>query len=147
MPISAQNVRDITAEVLSSMLSLDVEDADDASGTDMMACVHVTGDHVAAIRTDVSAALAARIAEAMFGMEPGEPSEAEINDALGEIVNMIGGAVKGRLDGATALSLPMVAEGNPKSVVIPGGAVVAELHLTCESAPLRVTLLARVART
>ncbi|QCC78154.1 chemotaxis protein CheX [Nocardioides daphniae] len=49
----------------------------------------------------------------MLGMDPDadEPSEADVVDAVGELVNMVGGNVKSLVPGPSQLSLPLVATG------------------------------------
>jgi chemotaxis protein CheX len=44
----------------------------------------------------------------MFAMSEDELSEEEIRDAVGEIVNMVGGNLKGIVEGESSLSLPCV---------------------------------------
>jgi chemotaxis protein CheX len=46
----------------------------------------------------------------MFAMSEDELTEAEIRDAVGEIVNMVGGNLKGIVEGDSSLSLPCVGE-------------------------------------
>ena len=50
-------------------------------------------------------------------MQPGEPAEADIADALGEIANVIGGNLKSTLPGPSLLSLPVVTTGSSSTTV------------------------------
>ena len=53
--------------------------------------------------------VAAQIAGAMLGCGPEEvlPDE-DVNDAVGEVLNVVGGSVKGALEGVSTLGLPGV---------------------------------------
>lgn len=46
------------------------------------------------------------VAEAVFGLPPEQIGDAECRDLLGEMVNIVGGSLKGMFDDATSLSLP-----------------------------------------
>jgi chemotaxis protein CheX len=53
--------------------------------------------------------VATRIAAAMLDVEPGETvSEDDVHDAVGEVINVVGGSVKGALGGTMSLGLPGV---------------------------------------
>ncbi len=73
-------------------------------------CGHigVEGDWQLQIYAICDAMFAARVASAMFMVEPDELTEGEIGDAIGELVNILGGNVKGILTGDNQLSLPTV---------------------------------------
>jgi chemotaxis protein CheX len=77
----------------------------------------------------------------MFGQEPDEVSEDDVNDAFGEIANMTGGNVKNLLMGPSRLALPTVTGGVGFRVVIPGARVSNRIGFTCDGQPLVVTVL------
>lgn len=53
--------------------------------------------------------VAHQIASTMLGVEAGEAvSEVDVHDAVGEVLNVVGGSVKGALGGAMTLGLPGV---------------------------------------
>jgi chemotaxis protein CheX len=55
--------------------------------------------------------VAAQIAGAMLGCGPEEVlPDLDVHDAVGEVLNVVGGSVKGALDGVSALGLPGVSE-------------------------------------
>lgn len=55
--------------------------------------------------------VASQIAGAMLGLAPGdELDRLDVCDAVGEVLNVVGGSVKGALPGAAALGLPAVRE-------------------------------------
>ncbi|MDF1602344.1 chemotaxis protein CheX [Nocardioides sp. YIM 152315] len=55
--------------------------------------------------------VATQIAGAMLGVGPDEGLEQpDVHDAVGEVLNVVGGSVKGALPGTSALGLPGVSE-------------------------------------
>ena len=52
--------------------------------------------------------VAAQIAGAMLGLGPEELEGPDVHDAVGEVLNVVGGSVKGALAGVSALGLPGV---------------------------------------
>lgn len=72
--------------------------------------IEISGDWNAEVRVIASADLASQIACAMFDVDADEISNCEIHDAMGEIVNVIGGNAKGIVDADCQLSLPCVGE-------------------------------------
>jgi chemotaxis protein CheX len=74
--------------------------------------VTLTGDWNGAIRVSCEAATAERIAGSMLSLGDGVhvPRE-DVHDAIGEVVNVVGGNVKGALGGETSLGLPTILDG------------------------------------
>jgi hypothetical protein len=70
------------------------------------------------------------IASVMFATPAPELSGSDVTDALGELANMAGGAVKGMIDGDKSLGLPTVAEGVDLVMVVPKMAQVAQVDYT-----------------
>ena len=77
----------------------------------------------------------------MFGIEPDEPSYDQVQDALGELTNILGGQVKSLLPEPCRLSLPAIAEGTDYAFRGPHDKVLARLAFTCRDAPVRVTIV------
>lgn len=82
-------------------------------------------------------ALATRMAEAMFGTEPGEVSEAAVGDALGELTSLVGDTFKAQMDGPNRLLLPSVMRGRTPH---PEGAVACVLTFAADDLPIQLTL-------
>ena len=80
--------------------------------------------------------LAARVAAAMFMMDPTELTEADIADALGELCNVTAGGIQARVPGETDLTVP---EHLP-SVVSIDGAPHWRADLLVEGRPVVVTV-------
>jgi hypothetical protein len=98
--------------VWSSMLFATVEpwpggrDASLADG--VRATIELRGDWNGRLALSCATDVAAEIAGAMIGTSAGELSVEDVHDALGEVVNVVGGSVKGALGGDLALGLPDV---------------------------------------
>ncbi len=60
-----------------------------------------------------SLAAAKHAASIMFDMDESELGQSEINDAIGELVNIVGGNIKALLPAPAEMSIPHVIEGSP----------------------------------
>lgn len=94
-----------------------------------------------AVVVRISCALARTITETMFGMDPGEAASADIDDAVGEVANMIGGNVKSLVPGPSLLSLPAVVIGEPMH--FPRSEECAFSTFLVEDQPFQVSVLRR----
>lgn len=74
--------------------------------------ITVTGEWEALILIAMPLSLSERITTTMLGLPEDEACSTEdITDALGELVNIVGGNVKSLMPGPSKLSLPLVAQG------------------------------------
>ena len=104
--------------------------------------VHIAGTWQGVVVLHTSESLAARIAQLMFNLEGVTPTPGDMQDAFGEIANIVGGNIKGLLSERGAhLSLPAVVQGQNYSVHVPGSQEVARVEFICEGEPLVVTVL------
>ena len=83
------------------------------------ACVQISGAWDGVVSARFSGALAHHVAGFMFDMPAEATSSDEVRDALGEVVNIIGGRFKASLPGNSQLSLPWVTAGSAHSVEFP----------------------------
>lgn len=75
----------------------------------MVASVGLHGDFNGAVHVLCADGTARHIATQMMALSPDDPVDpADVDDALGEVANIIGGNVKSLLDGVEILSLPVV---------------------------------------
>lgn len=79
--------------------------------TNVESCVLITGSWIGAVSINCPESLAYKIAEIMFHLTPGSVGIEELQDAIGEIINMIGGNIKSLMSPSSHLSLPIVAVG------------------------------------
>jgi len=138
--IGREEVASMTHNLFSGMLGIpfnaEPQDSTDVSSRDVQATIRISGDWVAECHVLVSDELAARIASDMFGASASELSNEEILDALGEVVNMIGGNAKGMVDLDCDLSLPCVGRFLGE---LPASAM--KLDFDCAGMPLTVAML------
>ncbi len=115
---------DATREVFSTMVAMDVEDCYPLEEPitqfhcSITGMVGMAGSYTGTLSIHCPAVLAMKITSNMLGMEVEEVGE-DVNDALGEIANMLGGHVKqvlskGGLD--LNLSIPTVISGETYTI-------------------------------
>ncbi|MBL8810562.1 MAG: chemotaxis protein CheX [Planctomycetaceae bacterium] len=113
MTIDQQTLQQVVTDVCSGMLGLEVEPSEKdnaATGDALSAVVKISGGWDSLVQVLAPRKTAKAIASTMFAMNEDELTEAEIRDAVGEIVNMVGGNLKGIVEGDSSLSLPCVGE-------------------------------------
>lgn len=109
---SLADVQMVVEEVWTSFLGaeeplLTAVEAHDHHG--WMAAVTVTGAWEGVITVELPFSMAEEVTRRMLGVD--EAAEEDVADAVGELVNMIGGNVKSLMPGPSTLSLPVVAAG------------------------------------
>jgi len=120
----ARHVIDATKEVFSTMVMMDLEDSfplNESVNTfhcSVSGMVGMAGTYTGILAIHCPQSLALRITSNMLGMAVDEVGE-DVNDALGEIANMLGGYVKmvlskGGMD--INLSIPTVISGEEYSI-------------------------------
>ena len=83
----------------------------DATGV-WSAAVSVSGGWHGVVTVELDAEVARQLGARMLDLPSAEEAEdADVADAVGELVNMIGGNVKSLMPGPSVLSLPLVAAG------------------------------------
>jgi chemotaxis protein CheX len=82
-----------------------------ANADDVHGCVSVTGAWDGQVVVTFSQMAAQRATAALLGLETEEVSAPDVMDAVGELVNIIGGSVKSLMPQPTVLSLPSVRTG------------------------------------
>ncbi|MEV7431644.1 chemotaxis protein CheX [Nocardioides sp. NPDC092400] len=104
------------------------------------ATVTVTGEWRGMVSVDLAEAAVLGVTRGMLGFgEDEEPDAASCTDAVGELVNVVGGNVKSLMPGPSSLSLPVVSRG---AVELPSEMTEASvLHLDWCGAPVRVRVL------
>lgn len=121
--IPAQLAR-FAADCMSGMLGLplDVNQCDTAIDVEkptLQATIRIGGDYQLEMRLIASVSLATRIACAMFDASPNDLGEFEVRDALGEVVNVVAGALKSSIKMESSLGIPSVGllkEGVPEGI-------------------------------
>lgn len=116
--LTNETIGEMTQEIWSALLAdQGLLLPGDMGEGDLSATVSITGAWNGTACLACSEPAARRAASVMFDMTDDELSEEEIHDAIGELINVVGGNIKGILPGPTELSLPTVHQG---PVLMPG---------------------------
>ncbi|MCA9062349.1 MAG: chemotaxis protein CheX [Planctomycetaceae bacterium] len=114
MTIDTSTMRQIISNVFDEMLGMPTDPVpdycDDIVAERVIAAIRISGSLDKLVVVEAPSRTAVAIAENMFACNQENLSEEEILDAVGEVVNMIGGNVKGMFEGESKLSLPDVSE-------------------------------------
>ncbi len=114
-----EDIISCTKEVFQTMIPMDIKcdgsfyQKEDMISTDVISLVSFTGDYSGIVAFFGSTCMAIKIASEMLGMEIAEIDQ-DVKDAMGEVTNMIGGALKNKVSetfGAMHLSVPIVIAG------------------------------------
>lgn len=102
--------------------------------------VSLDGEFQGAVVVHCATALAARLTAELFETE-GEPDVADVQDAVGELTNMIAGNIKSILPSPSSLGLPVVAIGRDYQLQVMGTDTAGEVHYESEGDRLRVCIV------
>lgn len=110
--VDEQTLLQVVRDICETMLGLPLTpgNALTTRGSRWVPSIRISGDTEAVVEIETNRHVAQRIATRMFGIGPNQIEEDDLRDALGEVVNMIGGNLKGLLPGECNLSLPKVEE-------------------------------------
>lgn len=113
---SSADVQMVLEEVWGTFLGTDeplLPGSVDTLQTGWSAAVTVTGAWDGMISIELPVRTAEDVTRRMLALpaEPTSPPDEDVADAVGELVNMIGGNVKSLMPGPSTLSLPVVAAG------------------------------------
>lgn len=145
MELTDDDIYALVQEIWTSFLQLDVLPAAPLQPSDesLSGLIHIHGSWEGSVVVHASRTLATRIASVMFDTPADQLSTSDTDDALGEIVNMLGGSVKSLVDGPASLSLPTVIGGAQYTLAVPGSSNLNEVWFTTEDEPLVVRVLER----
>jgi len=150
-PHAADTLRDVATQVFASMVgqalvTIGPTDAVPQGRTEIVGTVAFAGSWTGYVAVVTSRAAATAITGALLGTDT-EDLEAQVRDAIGEVVNMVAGGFRTRMSkpGNTwTVTIPMVATGNGLTIAPPRdagqvvqrflfGPHVLELHLVVTS--------------
>jgi chemotaxis protein CheX len=108
---------DVVTEITSSVWKAFLPESDDIisvpvtpADAPLTGTVIISGRWNGLVSLTCSTIAASRAAAFMFDVEVGVVSHADVLDAVGELVNIVGGNLKGMLPSPTGLSLPSVTD-------------------------------------
>ncbi len=138
----------ITENIWESILGLQVERARDVAALtqttgekSFTGCVQLAGAWEGSVFLYCTAALAGEVAATMFGTTAEGLRNGDVEDALGELTNMVAGNLKIVLPRPCQLSLPAVVEGIDYRVIVPGTKIAGQVLFESGSQPFLVTVL------
>lgn len=144
MSSSQLPIQAVIDEVWSSIVgtALEVTDSEEAlRGPTMAATVPYYGDWRGAVIVRVDAPLARIVGSRMFMIPEDELTDADVQDAVGEVCNMIGGNLRAHLSRTCELGTPTIATGTGLHVCVPDTHALARIRYRSEDCGVEVTLL------
>ena len=110
MNITIDELRQVTQDICDTMLGLNLAPVTDGgeSQPSFITYVSINGTWNAHVEVAVCDDAAKYIASTMFDSD--SPTAEEVEDAIAEVANMIGGNIKGLADCDCSLSLPQIGE-------------------------------------
>jgi chemotaxis protein CheX len=145
MQFLEKEIQQYTQLVCSTLLGFEVHPSHipyEATNT-ITGSVQITGEWNGALMLSLPTSLVDTLTETLFSLEPGTASIEDKKDAVGELINMIGGNVKALLPEPSVLSVPILAlEGN--NLYFPSTKMVTHCQFECQGKPFTLTLYERV---
>lgn len=147
MQFLEKEIQEYTQLVCSTLLGLDAKplptgsieksSEDSASGS-----VQVTGEWNGLIMLSLPSLLVNTLTETMFSLEPEKSSIDDKKDAVGELINMIGGNIKALLPQPSELSPPILAFGGHE-LYFPSTKLVTHCQFECQGHIFSLSLYER----
>ena len=146
MQFMEEEISEITRSVWETVLELEVRRSDSfqLQGHDRLitGCVQITGDWKGAVILDCSVNMAKEAAKIMLSIENDEEVNIEdTQDALAELVNILGGNIKSLFPGTCNLSLPTVVDGVEYQRRVPGSKQLSQITFQCNKENFMVTIV------
>ena len=148
MTFNPDEIFQITANIWETAIALHLEPGEPAAVTNRArstaACIQITGAWNGAILLDCPAEVARMAGSAMFDTDLTNVTVDEMQDAIAELVNMIGGNFKALLPETCYLSLPSVVEGGDYSARVPGSVLLGKVPFSCDGHAMSITVLEKI---
>jgi len=119
--LTTELVSQVTQEIWSALLAADSDSPllpGDTHSNEVVARIHISGEWNGTVCLHCSNLAARHATSAMFGLPDDELTAADVQDAVGELVNVVGGNIKGLVEGHSELSLPEVTTEAPAACVL-----------------------------
>ncbi len=133
--------------IWSTMLGIEISPLEEGlylpSETTMTACVQITGAWLGAVMVECPIEMAQRVASIMFGMPEDELDPNMLQDAMGEVANMVGGGYKSLLPEPSNLSLPAVTEGKDYAFRVLDSMEISRIAFRCEEFTFSIAIVER----
>jgi chemotaxis protein CheX len=113
--IATDDVVAITQNIFSTMIQMETYpvsvDSPIEPETEMVGCIQIVGEWCGTILLKTPVALASVAGSRMLMLDENEVAEADRQDTIAELTNMIGGNIKSIVPSPSSLSLPTVTNG------------------------------------
>ena len=136
-------IEQIAQSVFSTMLNVELIRVEQPAPSDhdlLLATVHIVGAWTGSIVLALSPEAAVEAAATMLQVDAAEVAAADREDVAAELVNMIGGNLKGVLPGPSFLSLPTIVSGNDFGMKVRDSELLDDLMLSGGNGVLRLRL-------
>jgi CheY-specific phosphatase CheX len=133
----------VTQDVFRIMAGMDVDSSPDPfSNFDGVidSLLYYIGGAEGSLVLECSPNVACAFAERVTGLRAASLNEDDVRDAVGELVNMIGGNLKALLPGDTAISTPLVFTSPQDLPLQDGASQISSLDFRCEFGQFRLSL-------
>jgi chemotaxis protein CheX len=136
----ASAIEEITQSIFATMLDLEIAaEANSYDATDeFVSSIHISGAATCSVVLGLTEGAARQTAAALLQMPVEDVAVEDKRDAAAELVNMIGGNLKGLLPQPSFLSLPAVVAGSDFQLEMPGAALAETMVFGLEQGQLRV---------
>lgn len=144
--IKLENVQGLVRNIWSSVLGLELDTLSPGAapavplGASFSAWVRIIGSNNLTVVLQCSETLARKSAGLMFSASENEVGDEQVKDGLKELVNILGGNVKGMMTKYHFLSMPSVAEPG-KEPRFPNSEPLCEFHFKHQEEILKLSLL------
>ena len=111
MKFLEKEIQEYTQLVCSTILGIEAQplaENYEASSDTFKGSVQITGKWNGALLLCLPSSLVNKLTETLFSLEPGKASAEDKKDAVGELINMIGGNLKALLPEPCTLSVPLL---------------------------------------
>ncbi len=144
MMVTESEIVDVANAVWQTMLNMEVyalePETSLGQGPYITASVFITDAVEGGVAMHLDASVARKMTALMFSFEADDVTEEDVTDAIGELVNMLGGNLKSLMTQPARLSLPTVTGGNSYRVRFPGSTVVNQVAFGFEGHVAHVVL-------
>ena len=147
MQFLEKEIQQYTQLVCSTLLGVEVQPLPghyETSPTDTFTgSVQITGKWNGALLLSLPSSLVNTLTETLFSLELGKASQEDRKDAVGELINMIGGNIKALLPQPSTLSVPLLGvEGH--ELYFPSTEMVTHCQFACQEKSFALTLYEQV---
>ena len=147
MQFLEKEIQQYTQLVCSTLLGFEVQPLPGnykTSPTDTFTgSVQITGKWNGALLLSLPSSLVNTLTETLFSLEPGKASTEDRKDAVGELINMIGGNIKALLPQPCTLSVPLLGE-EGHDLYFPCTEIVTHCQFECQGKTFALSLYEEV---